>query len=347
VTVDGTVYAARRAVVIAVGSTAAVPDIPGLAEAVPWTNREITTTDRVPGRLVIIGGGVVSVEMADAFTALGSRVTIIEPGPRLVSREEPFAAEQLRVALTDRGVDIRLNTRAVHVTREDGTIQVELDDGSSVEADEILVAAGRRPLTDDIGLEHVGLEPGGFVEVDDHLRVPGAPWLYAIGDVNGRSLLTHVGKHQATVASELIDESRAGGIGENIAPPRVIFTELQIAAVGLTLDAALERGIRARAYDVPTSGTAGASFHGRDTAGTCRIVVDERRRVIVGATFTGADVAEWLHAASIAIVSKIAIELLWDAIPAFPTRSEIWLKLLEARETEIRSETTRPRAIAA
>jgi dihydrolipoamide dehydrogenase len=167
--------------------------------------------------------------------------------------------------------------------------------------------------------------------------VPGLSWLYAIGDVNGRSLLTHAGKHQAYVVSEILD-GRTGGIGEEAEVPRVIFTEPQIAAVGLTLQQGLDAGLEVRAYDVPSSGTAGASFHGRNTPGTARIVVDENDGVIVGATFTGADVSEWVHAATIAIVGRVPVERLWNAIPAFPTRSEVWLKLLERRETELAAE---------
>jgi pyruvate/2-oxoglutarate dehydrogenase complex dihydrolipoamide dehydrogenase (E3) component len=346
VRVGAQVYEALRAVVIAVGSRAALPPIPGLASANPWTNREITTTMQIPRRLVILGGGVAGVEMADAFTSLGSKVVVIEAERQLIPREEPFAAEQLREALTERGVDIRVGVRAERVSRDDGVVRVVLSDATSVDGDEIFVAVGRRPLTDDLGLETVGLEPGKFIEVDDHLQVPGVPWLHAIGDANGRSLLTHVGKHQAYVLSEILDGLRPGGIGDDTGVPRVIFTEPQIAAVGLSLQGAIDRGLRARAYDVPTSGTAGASFHGRNTPGTSRIVVDERRGVIVGATFTGSDVAEWLHAATIAIVSQLPIERLWDAVPAFPTRSEIWLKLLERRETELSAET-RPTLAAA
>jgi dihydrolipoamide dehydrogenase len=216
-------------------------------------------------------------------------------------------------------------------------VHLELADGSVVSGDEIFVAVGRRPLTADLGLETVGLETDGFIAVDDRLQVPGLSWLYAIGDVNGRSLLTHAGKHQAYVVSEILD-GRTGGIGEEAEVPRVIFTEPQIAAVGLTLQQGLDAGLEVRAYDVPSSGTAGASFHGRNTPGTARIVVDENDGVIVGATFTGADVSEWVHAATIAIVGRVPVERLWNAIPAFPTRSEVWLKLLERRETELAAE---------
>jgi dihydrolipoamide dehydrogenase len=227
-------------------------------------------------------------------------------------------------------------------------VRTHLSDGASVESDEILVAAGRRPLTGDLGLETVGLAPGEFIPVDDRLRVPGLRWLYAIGDVNGRSLLTHVAKHQAHRVSDAIDGvDRVGSGDDDSAAPRVIFTEPQVASVGLTLQRALDLGLDARAYDVASSGTAGASFHGRNTPGTSRLVVDEDAGVIVGATFTGSDVAEWLHAATIAIVGRVQIERLRDAVPAFPTRSEIWLKLLERREAELAAEARTTPAMAA
>ena len=339
VQVGDEIYAAARAVVLAVGSRAALPAIEGLADARPWTNREITTTRAIPGRLIILGGGVVAVEMAAAYRSLGSDVVVIARGDRLVERVEPFAAQELLEGLRERGVDVRLGLEAERVSRTGDTVRVALADDSTVDGDEILVAAGRDPLTHDLGLDTVGLTPGGWIDVDDTLRVPGVPWLYAVGDVNGRSLLTHVGKHQAHILSEILADRRRAGVADHGAAPQVIFTEPQIAAVGLTLADARDEGVGAHAYDVPTSGTAGASFHGRDVPGTSRIVVDEDRGVLVGATFVGADVAEWLHAASIAIVGEIPVERLWDAIPAFPTRSEVWLKLFEAREAQRATES--------
>jgi len=329
------VLVARRAVVIATGSAAALPPIPGLAEARPWTNREVTTASTIPGRLLVLGGGVAGVEMAQAYAALGSRVTVIEAEARLLPREEPFAGEELRQALAGRGVDVRTGVRAAAVRRDGGVVTLTLSDGREVRGWEILVATGRRPLTQDLGLETVGLRPGAVIGVDNRLAVPGLPWLYAIGDVNGRSLLTHMGKYQAHVLSEILDGHVAAVSGDDVTAPRVIFTDPQVAAAGLTLQAALDRGVEARAYDVPSSGTAGAAFHGNGTPGTARIIVDERRGVLVGATFTGTEVADWLQAATIAIVSKTPVELLWQAVPPFPTRSEIWLKLLERREADL------------
>jgi pyruvate/2-oxoglutarate dehydrogenase complex dihydrolipoamide dehydrogenase (E3) component len=340
VRVGATVFHARRAVVIATGSAAVMPPIPGLAQARPWTNREAATASTIPRRLLILGGGVVGVEMAQAYATLGSQVTVIEVETRLLPREEPFAGEELRQALTGRGVDVRAGARVTAVRRHGRDVTVTLSDGRQVRGEEILVAVGRRPLTQDLGLETVGLRPGTAVEVDDRLAVPGLPWLYAIGDVNGRSLLTHMGKYQAHVLSEILGGHPAAVSGDDAAAPRVVFTDPQVAAVGLTLQAALDRGVDARAYDVPSSATAGAAFHATGTPGTARIVVDERRGVIVGATFTGTEVADWLQAATIAIISKTPVELLWQAVPAFPTRSEIWLKLLERREADLPRERT-------
>jgi pyruvate/2-oxoglutarate dehydrogenase complex dihydrolipoamide dehydrogenase (E3) component len=332
VRVGDQVLQARTAVVIAVGSGAAIPPVPGLAEASPWTNREITTASSIPRRLVVLGGGVVGVEMAQAYATLGSRVTLVEAEDRLIPREEPFAGEELRQALTARGVDVRTGARAETVHRTGPEVSLILSDGQAVQGEEILVAAGRRPLTLDLGLETVGLQPGRVIEVNDRLGVPGLPWLCAIGDVNGRSLLTHMGKYQAHVLSEILDGHAVAASRDDATAPRVIFTDPQVAAVGLTLQAALRQGGDARAYDVPSSGTAGAAFYGSNTPGTARIVVDEDQGVIVGATFTGNDVADWLQAATVAIISKTPVELLWQAVPAFPTRSEVWLKLLERRE---------------
>ena len=334
VKVDDELYEAAHAVVVAVGSRVALPPVDGLAEARPWTNREITTTRTVPARLIILGGGVVAVEMASAYRSLGSDVVLIERGDRLVERVEPFASQELLEGLRERGVDVRLDLQATRVSRTGATVHVELADDSTVDGDEILVATGREPLTRDLGLETVDLTPGGFIDVDDSLQVPGVPWLYAIGDVNGRSLLTHVGKYQAHVLSEILAGRRSEGIADHGGAPQVIFTEPQIASAGVTLQDALDEGLNAHAYDVPTSGTAGASFHGRNVPGTSRIIVDEDRGVMIGATFVGADVADWLQAASIAIVGETPVECLWEAIPAFPTRSEVWLKLLEAREAQ-------------
>jgi pyruvate/2-oxoglutarate dehydrogenase complex dihydrolipoamide dehydrogenase (E3) component len=320
---------ARRAVVVATGSTPAIPDIPGLRAARPWTTRDATTSTHVPDRLAILGGGVAGVELAQAYAGLGARVTLVHRGERLLEREEPFAGEQLLDALREAGVDVRLQTTATRASRA-GTVLLELDDGSIIEADELLAALGRTHSTQGIGLAALGLPEDGPLEVADDLRVPGHDWLFAVGDVNGRALLTHMGKYQGRLVADTISGRAVGLRSDGARSPRVIFTDPQIAAVGLTLAAAQASGLVVRHIDVATGGNAGGSFVGRGEAGTARMVVDEERRVVVGFTVSGAEVAEMLHAATIAVVSEIPLDDLWQAVPSFPTRSELWLKLLEA-----------------
>jgi pyruvate/2-oxoglutarate dehydrogenase complex dihydrolipoamide dehydrogenase (E3) component len=335
--VGDTVLRARRAVVVAVGSEPALPPVDGLAEADPWTNRDATQLREVPGTLLVLGGGPVGCELAQAFATLGADVTLLERADHLMGHEEPFAAGLVADGLRDAGVRVHCGAEAQRVRRgDDGRVTVETSTHGTLDADEILVASGRRPLTADIGLESIGLavaDPPAPLEVGDDLRVAGHDWLYVVGDANGRSLLTHEGKHQARLAADQI----CGDAGARLRttspptpPPRVTFTEPQVAAVGHTEASAREAGLRVRVVEVSTDGTAGASFHGRGAGGTSRIVVDEERRVIVGATFVGPDVAEWLHAATIAIVAAVPLDVLWHAIPAFPSRSEVWLNLLQA-----------------
>ena len=319
---------ARKAVVIATGTLAASPPIDGLAEAEPWTNREATVSEQVPRRLLVLGGGAVGVELAQAYASLGSSVVLVESEPRLVPTLEEFASDQVADGLRASGVDLRLGTKAARVGG-DTHVRVELDDGDAIEGDVVLVAIGRRPRTEGIGLETVGIEAGDYLEVDDQMRVGGSDWLYAVGDVNGRALLTHAGKYQARICADHVLGKDATASRDHPHPPQVVFTEPQVASVGHTLASARDDGIDARAVDVDTSGTAGASFYGRDAPGTSRIVVDEKRGTIVGATFVGPDVAEWLHAATVAIVGEVPLDRLWHAIAAYPTRSEVWLKLLE------------------
>ncbi len=322
---------ARRAVVLATGSSAAIPPMPGLRECRPWTNREVTTAHAIPASLLILGGGVVGVEMACAYASFGARVTVVEGSERLIAHEEPLASEQVREALEAQGVEVVLGIAAVAARRRpDGDVTLELADDRTLVGEELLVAVGRRPNTDDLGLEGLGLEPGKPVAVRDGMRAVEHEWLYAIGDVNGRALLTHMGKYQARVAATHILGHPAPLLSDGPQSPRVIFTEPQVAAVGHTLASAREAGLRARAVDVPTGGNAGGSFVGHEAPGTCRLVLDEDRGTIAGATFTGVEVAESLHAATIAVVGEVPIERIWHAVPCFPTRSEVWLNLLEA-----------------
>ena len=324
------VLVARRAVVVATGSGPAMPPIPGLVDVKPWGNREATTAKEPPESLVILGGGVVGVELAQAWSSLGTRVVLLEGAPRVIVREEPFASAEVGAALVEAGVEVRTESRAVGVSREGDDVVVELEGGSSARGAELLVAVGRRVNTNELGLETVGLEPGEPIEVGSNLRSPRHDWLYAIGDANGRALLTHMGKYQGRLAADAILGKNVSIVSDGPLSPRVIFTDPQVAAVGHTLGSAEAAGMVVRAVDVETSGTAGASFVGRNTPGTSRLVIDEVNGVIAGATFVGFEVGEMLHAATIAVIGEVPLERLAHAVPTFPTRSELWLYLLEA-----------------
>jgi pyruvate/2-oxoglutarate dehydrogenase complex dihydrolipoamide dehydrogenase (E3) component len=329
VKVGDDVLVARKAVAVATGSEPFVPPIDGLDSIEYWTNRHATRAQRAPEILVVLGGGAVGVEMAQAWRTLGSDVILIEGSERLIGRNEPFASDLVADSLRERGVDVRLNTRATAARSDGGAAALELDGGDSVRGEELLLAVGRRPRVHGIGLESAGIEPDGYLEVDDQMRVGGSEWLYAVGDVNGRALLTHMGKYQARICADHVLGKDVEATADRYGVPQVIFTDPQVAAVGKSLAAAREEGIDARAVDVETSRTAGASFYGRDTPGTTRIVVDEQRRVIVGATFVGAEIGDFLHSATIAVLGEVPLDRLWHAVPSYPTRSEIWLKLME------------------
>jgi pyruvate/2-oxoglutarate dehydrogenase complex dihydrolipoamide dehydrogenase (E3) component len=331
--VGNDVLAARRAVVVATGSGTAMPPIDGLDEVESWNNRQGTTAGSAPESMVVLGGGPVGAELAQAWASLGTHVTLLEGEQRLLPREEPFAGEQVATALRKRHrVDVRAGARAERVAPAATGVSVELGDGERLEARELLVAVGRRPRTEGIGLDSAGVEVDerGFLETDDRMRVGGREWLYAVGDVNGRALFTHMGKYQAWVAAENVLGHTAAARAEAVGSPRVTFTDPQVAAVGKTLAEAESAGISARTIDVPTDGTAGASFYGRDTGGTSRLVIDRETERIVGATFSGFETAELLHAATIAIAAEVPLPKLRHAVPAYPTRSELWLKLLES-----------------
>ncbi len=325
---------ARVAVVLATGSVAAIPPIPGLADAHAWDSRGATSARAVPGRLAVLGGGVVGVEMGQAFHRFGAQTTVIEAAPRLLANLEPIAGDELGRAFSEEGIEVLTETKAVAVERAggDAPVTVKLDDGRAIEADELLVAVGRRPATSDVGVETVGLEPGKYVEVDDELRARAVDggWLYAIGDVNGRALLTHMGKYQARIAADVIRGREITAWADSRVVPSVVFTDPQVGSVGLTEARAREAGIEVRAVEYPLGNVAAAGTRGEGITGATKLVVDDRRRVVVGATFVGPDVGELVHSATIAIAGEVPLDVLWHAVPSFPTFAEVWLRLLEA-----------------
>ncbi|WP_030025046.1 dihydrolipoyl dehydrogenase family protein [Streptomyces monomycini] len=339
------VLTARHAVAVCTGSRAVLPDLPGLAAARPWTSREATSAQSVPPRLAVVGGGVVGVEMATAWQALGSRVTLLVRGGGLLPRMEPFAGELVAESLAGAGATVRTGVSVSAVRREmpNGPATVVLDNGEELVADEILFATGRAPRTDDIGLETVGLEPGSWLETDDTCRVKGVAdgWLYAVGDVNHRALLTHQGKYQARIVGAAIaaqaqgsglDTGRWGAhaaTADTAAVPQVVFTDPEAASVGLTAAEAERAGHRTRVVDFDLGSVAGAGLYADGYRGRARMIVDLDRETLLGVTFVGPAVGELLHSATVAVAGEVPLDRLWHAVPAYPTISEVWLRLLE------------------
>ncbi|MEV6388725.1 dihydrolipoyl dehydrogenase family protein [Nocardia xishanensis] len=355
VEVGGRTLRARHAVVLATGTRARVPEVPGLRDALPWTSRDATNLHEVPGRAVIVGGGVVACESATWLATLGSEVTMLVRGKALLANAEPFARERVASALAEAGVRVLFETEPESVTRTEPkdtgegrihggavTVRTRGAHTESIEADEIVVAAGRGPATVELGLAAVGLADG-YVEVDDHLSARDVPgdWLYAVGDVNHGPALTHMGKYQARICGDVIaaraegrplDGARYAATADHEQVPQVVFTSPEVASVGLTEEAARRAG-----YDVDTVeidiAVAGSSLARENYSGRAKIVVDTSADILLGATFVGPEIGELLHAATIAVVGKVPLDTLWHAVPAYPTVSEIWLRLLEARRS--------------
>lgn len=346
-TADGevTMLAAQHAVVICTGSRPALPDLPGIAEARPWTNRKATDSSKVPNRLAVVGAGGVGVEMATAWNGLGASVTLLARGSGLLPRMEAFVGEFVERGLRESGVDVRVGVSVTKLHRTGGPVTLELSDGDELEVDEVLFATGRAPLTDDIGLDTIGLTPGSWLDVDDTCRVTAVDdgWLYAAGDANHRALLTHEGKYQARIAGAAIAARAAGhpldtapwgahaATADHYAVPQVFFTVPEAAAVGLTAEQAEHAGHRARAVDVEIGDAVmGAKLYADGYTGRARMVVDVEHGYPLGMTMVGPGVSELLHAATIAVAGRVPIDRLWHAVPCFPTISEVWLRLLEA-----------------
>ncbi|WP_032388636.1 dihydrolipoyl dehydrogenase family protein [Rhodococcoides fascians] len=349
VEVDGRTLTARHAVVLATGTTASVPNTPGLRDARPWISRDATNIHETPGHVAIIGGGVVASEAATWLLSLGAKVTMIVRGSSLLAGSEPFAGQLVADALKQRGATIMLDASLTAVSRQDpadtgvgrihgGPVTLTVG-GDDLVVDEVLVAAGRSPASSDLGLSTVGLPDGRYVDVDDQLTVGDHDWLYAVGDLNGRAPLTHMGKYQGRVAGDVIaaraegkplDHKKFRATADHGLIPQVVFTPLEVASVGLTEAKAREAGIDVEiaAQDIAV---AGSSLQQDDYSGRAQLVIDRATDTLVGATFVGPGVAELVHAATVAVVGKVSLDDLWHAVPSYPTVSEIWLRLLESR----------------
>ncbi len=353
------VLTARHAVVLATGTTATVPDIPGLRAALPWTSRDVTNLHEVPRRVAVIGGGVVACESAGWLQGLGvEELTIIGAAPTLLARNEPFAGDLVRQAFQEHGVSVVLGASVDAVSRVDpiatgeghvhgGEVTVSFGD-RTVAVDEIVVATGRTPTSADIGLDTVGLDvtgSHGFVSTDDHLAVQGVSgdWLYAVGDITGRALLTHMGKYQGRICGAVIgaraerrpaDGPRFTDLADAGTVPQVTFTDPQVASVGVTEQQARDAGAEVETVEYDLANVAGAALLREDYVGRAKLVIDVPSHTLLGATFVGSDVAEMVHAATVAMIGKVTLEQLWHAVPSYPTMSEVWLRLLETHAAQ-------------
>lgn len=334
---------ARHAVVLATGSRPLVPDY--LEPVLPWGSRDATGIVEVPGSIAVIGGGVVACEAARWLSALGARVTVMVRGKRLLSRFEPFVSGLVDEGLAAEGIAVRLGVRLTGAQRPDaratglgrvhgGPVRIREEDGNETDWDEVLVATGRRPARDDLGLETIGLLP-------ESLDGPLPGWLHLVGDVSGTAPLTHWGKYQARLAGDRIAaraENRPPTEPPSFVPvPQVVFTDPQVSTVGLTAAQARDAGHRVRTTQVPIGSAAGAALLRDDAPGSAQLVIDEDTGTLLGATFVGPELAELLHSATVAITGKVPVDVLWHAVASYPTASELWLRLLDADREAVRS----------
>ncbi len=316
-------------VVVATGSEPVRPPIEGLEAAEVWTNREAATLTDIPGRVVVLGGSAVGVELGQFLARMGARVTIVETAERLVPREHPRVGELARRALEADGIDVRTGVEATRVLRTGSSSTVEVSDGSRLETDVILLATGRRPRTAGLGLETAGArtDERGAVVVDERCRA--AERLWALGDVTGVALFTHVAMYQGrVVAANLCGTDRTARY-EGI--PRVVFSDPEIAAVGLGPDAARQAGIEVTTGEIDLAETIARPWtYEKEPAGTLGVVVDRRRRVLVGAWAVAPLAGEWIHQAALAIRAAIPVETLLDQVAQFPTYAEAYVAALES-----------------
>src|SRR4051794_18871565 len=340
------VLTARHAVVVATGTRPNVPEVAGLAQARPWTNRDVATMTQVPPRALLVGGGVVGVEFATILAGLGSAVTLLVRGESLLHNCEPEAGELVEQSLRSKGVKIHFDTELSAVARPaaGGPVTATFH-GQTVEVDEIVLATGRRVNTDNIGLETVGLPVGGFVSVNDHLQAIGVAggWLYAVGDTTGRALLSHISTYHGRVVADIIAARAAGReLSENELTARdagtlaqVIHTDPQVAWVGRTESQARADGFTVRTRTAEYPGAVSFLALYRDGfQGWAKLVINEETDTLLGATFVGPQFSELVQAATLAIVAKVPVSLLRHAVAPHPTVNQVWDPLL-AEESEL------------
>ena len=326
VTVSGQTLATER-IIVATGSDARIPPVDGLPQAGYWTNREATTLADVPESIVILGGGPVGVELGQFMRRFGTRVTLVQHGERLLTREDPVVGELIAGRLREEGIDLRLGVRATRVQRSNGERIVQLDDGEQVCGRELLVATGRAPRVHDIGLESIGITPDPTgLAVDERCRAAEGVW--AIGDVTGVMAFTHVGMYQGRItAADIAGEAVRA---DYRAIPRVVFTDPEIAAVGLTEQQARDQDIRVATAQVALADAIARPWtYEQEPSGELGLICDRERQVLIGAWAVAPLAGEWIHYAALAIKTRTPLSVLRDSVAQFPTFTEAYLKAVE------------------
>jgi pyruvate/2-oxoglutarate dehydrogenase complex dihydrolipoamide dehydrogenase (E3) component len=312
-------YTSRRGIVIATGTEPAIPAIPGLADVDHWTNREAIEADVDPSSIVVLGGGAIGLELAQAYHRFGTEVTIVESAPHVLALEEPEQGAELERMLADEGVAVRTDVRAVRVdTAGDGAVRLALSDGSTVAGERLLVATGRRVDLASLGVDEVGIDPGGHaIPVDERLRAADGVW--AVGDVTGVAGFTHVAVYQArTAAADILGLDHPPA--DYIAVPRVTFTDPEIASVGLSERQARERGVELRIGVANTVDSSRGHIHGPGAEyGVTKVLVDAHSGVVVGASTMGPGAGELLGIFLLAVRHRIPAHALRDLIYPYPT----------------------------
>ena len=329
VEVAGETLRAKR-IVLAAGSIPRLPAIAGLRESGFWTNREATNLGEIPRSVIVLGGGPVGMELGQFLRRFGTSVTIVQDSPRLLGREEPRVSELISETLIGEGIDLRLGVEASSVAPSKDGRTVALSDGAEVGARELLVATGRTPRTEGLGLEGVGVELGpAGVKIDERCRAGDGIW--AIGDITGVMPFTHVAKYQARIACA--DMTGAAVRADYGSIPRVVFSDPEVAAVGLTEAEARERGIEVASARVELAEAIARPWtYERDPRGELGVLADRRRGALVGAWAVSPLAGEWIHYAALAIKAQAPLELLRDTVAQFPTYCEGYLRAIEALE---------------
>ncbi len=314
-------YIARRGVVIATGTAPAIPPVPGLAEAAPWTNRDVVKIRSLPATLIVLGGGAIGLELAQAFSRFGCKVTVVEALDRILAPEEPESSELVATVLRAEGIDIRTGSAAAGVLRGEDGVLLTLADGSEIRADEILVAAGRAPNVRGIGLGTVGLDETArpSFTVDERMRVNGVDGVWAIGDIAGKGAFTHMAVYQAGIAFDDVTGVSSPRLAQDHAVPRVTFTDPEVGSVGMTEAQACAAGLTVQVGLANSATSSRGWLHGEGNEGLMKLIVDADKGILVGATSVGPRGGEVLSMFNLAVHARVPVAELRSMIYAYPT----------------------------